>query len=241
MSSGSPRRHLEGQVAVVTGAGRGIGQAIAMRFAQAGAQVVLAARSVDELEQTRAAIVAQGGVCRVQPTDVTDPAQVETLIDAAVAWFGGVDILVNNAGVALRARFDELSVAEWDEVLAVNAHAVLYTCASVWKLMTARGGGVILNVSSLVTQYPTRGFALYAGTKGFVDALSRALAEEGRAFGIRVHVLAPGYVATALTRATSPEVPADRCLLPAEVAEAAEMLAGPSGRLSSGSVLHMRR
>jgi NAD(P)-dependent dehydrogenase (short-subunit alcohol dehydrogenase family) len=241
MTPTSARQHMKGRIAVVTGASRGIGRAIATRFAAAGAQVVLAARSVDELQRTADAILAQGGDCRVQPTDVTDPEQVKALIDAAVAWYGGVDILVNNAGVAPRARLDELSVAEWDEVLAVNAHGVLYGCASVWKLMTARGGGIILNISSLVTQRPTRGFSLYAATKGFVESFSLALAEEGRSLGIRVHALAPGYVATALTRATSPEVPAEKCLLPADVAEVAASLAGSLGRYSSGSIVPMRR
>jgi NAD(P)-dependent dehydrogenase (short-subunit alcohol dehydrogenase family) len=185
---------LSGDVAVVTGAGRGIGAGIADVLADAGAAVVCAARRADEVEQVAAGIRARGGRAIAVPTDVTDDAAVQALADRAVAEFGHLDIWVNNAGgSAVQAKLTELGPAEWDATLRLNLTAV-WVCTRV-AAAAMRDGGRIVNISSLAATTTTPGSGHYAAAKAGVNSLTRTFARE---LGprLRVNCIMPGAVPT---------------------------------------------
>jgi len=229
------------RVAVVTGGGRGIGRAICARFAADGAQVVAAARSVTELEETRQAIEQAGGRCHVQLTDVTEPEDVDGLITASAERFGRIDVLVNNAGVAPLARIEELDPQVFELNLAVNVGAVYRSCRAVWPVMKAQRSGVIVNISSVASVDPFPGFSAYGAAKAWVNAWTQSLAAEGRPLGIRLFAVAPGAVETRMLRGAFPDFPQDQTLDPADVAELVHALCQPACRYASGQTIFMKR
>jgi NADP-dependent 3-hydroxy acid dehydrogenase YdfG len=218
------RRALEGQVALVTGAGRGIGRAIAEALAREGAAVVLAARSRQQLAEVAAAIRSGGGRALAVPTDVTQDAAVEALVELAVAELGRVDILVTAAGVASFGPVAATKPADWDAMLTVNLRAVMVQCRAVLPVMLHQRRGTILNVASVAAQRPIAGAAAYSATKAGVVAWSRVLAEELRAEGVRVGVLLPGAVDTPLWDAIPSGPDRARMLRPEDVARAAVLM-----------------
>jgi 3-oxoacyl-[acyl-carrier protein] reductase len=234
-------------VVVVTGGGRGIGRAICERFAAVaeplcgGSQVVAAARSVEELNETRRIIELSGGRCHVQPTDVGVPQAIDTLIETTVGRFGRIDVLVNNAGVAPSGSVDELKPGQFDTMISVNVNAVYRACRAVWPVMRKQGGGVIINISSVSSIDPFPGFAAYGASKSWVNAWTKAIAEEGRPLNIRVFAVAPGAVETRMLRTVAPEFPADQTLHPADVAEVVHSLAQPVCRYTTGQTIFMKK
>jgi NAD(P)-dependent dehydrogenase (short-subunit alcohol dehydrogenase family) len=185
---------LTGQVAVVTGAGRGIGEGIANVLSEAGAAVVLAARRADEVERVAKELRGLGREAIAVPTDVTDEAAVEALAKRAVAEFGALDIWVNNAGGSpIAAPLTELPRAEWDATLALNLTAV-WVC-SVIAVKHMREGGRIVNISSIAAHGPFPGSGHYAAAKAGVNNLTLTLAAE---LGpkVRVNAISPGAVPT---------------------------------------------
>jgi NADP-dependent 3-hydroxy acid dehydrogenase YdfG len=236
---------LEGQVAIVTGAGRGIGQAIAHAFAREGARVVLAARTRQELAATAAAIRESGGTALAIPTDVTQDAAVEAMIEQTTGELGRIDALVTAAGAASFGPVVGTKPADWDTILAVNLRAVMVCCRTVLPVMIRQRRGTIINIASVAAQRPIPGAAVYTATKAGVVGFSRVLAEELRNDGVRVGVLVPGAVDTPLwdTIANSPD--RSRMLRPEDVARAAVLMAAlPPGAsleeltlLPSGGIL----
>ncbi len=216
---------LSGQVAIVTGAGRGIGHAIAVALAHEGATVVLAARTRQQLAQTAAAIRESGGTALAIPTDVTQDAAVEAMVEQAIAELGRLDILVTAAGVASFGPVVGTKPGDWDGMLAVNLRAVMVTCRAVLPMMIRQRRGTIINVASVAAQRPIPGAAAYTATKAAVIGFSRVLAEELRAEKVRVGVLVPGAVDTPLwdTIPTPPD--RSRMLRPEDVARAAVLMA----------------
>ena len=228
-------------VVVVTGGGRGIGRAICQRFAADGVQVVAASRTIAELEETRRIIEYAGGRCHVQPTDVCVPEDIDSLIENAAGRFGRIDVLVNCAGVAPQSAIEELEPALFTTIMAVNVDAVYHACRRVWPVMKTQKSGVIVNISSIASVDPFPGFAAYGAAKAWVNAWTKALADEGRRFGIRVFAVAPGAVETRMLRDPFPTFPADQTLRPADVADVVFALARPECRYATGETVFVRR
>jgi NADP-dependent 3-hydroxy acid dehydrogenase YdfG len=216
---------LLGQVAVVTGAGRGIGHAVATALAREGATVVLAARTRQQLAATAAAIREEGGAALAIPTDVTQDAAVEAMVEQAVAELGRLDVLVTAAGVASFGPVVGTKPGDWDGMLAVNLRAVMVTCRAVLPIMVRQRRGTIINVASVAAQRAIPGAAVYTATKAGVIGFSRVLAEELRAEGVRVGVLVPGAVDTPLWDAIPNSPDRGRMLRPEDVARAAVLMA----------------
>ncbi|PYN36067.1 MAG: short-chain dehydrogenase [Candidatus Rokuibacteriota bacterium] len=226
----SGRGALQGQVAIVTGAGRGIGHAVALALAREAATVVLAARTRQQLAETAAAIRESGGTALAIPTDVTQDAAVEAMVEQAIAELGRVDTLVTAAGAASFGPVVGTKPADWDAILAVNLRAVMVCCRAVLPIMIRQRRGTIINVASIAAQRAIPGAAVYTATKAGVVGFSRVLAEELRADGVRVGVLVPGAVDTPLwdTIPNSPD--RTRMLRPEDVARAAVLMASlPQG------------
>jgi NADP-dependent 3-hydroxy acid dehydrogenase YdfG len=216
---------LLGQVAVVTGAGRGIGRAVATALARAGATVALAARSPAELETVAREIRETGGRAVVVPTDVRQEAQVEGLARRALAEWQRVDVLVNAAGVAAFAPVTDSKLDDWDQMLAVNLRGAVLGCRAVLPAMIAKRRGTIINIGSVVTSRSLTGSAAYTASKYGLLGFSRVLAEEMRPHGVRVGVLSAGATDTALWDAM-PGAPArERMLRADQVADAALLMA----------------
>ncbi len=218
-------RALAGQVAVVTGAGRGIGRAIAEAFAAEGASVVLAARTASDLERVAKDVERAGARALVVPTDVSDDAAVEALIARAVDTLGRVDVLVTAAGVATFGLVAEQTPRDWDAMLTVNLRAVMVCCRAALRPMIAQRRGSIINVASVAASRPIAGAAAYTATKAGVVGFSRVLAEELRTAGVRVGVLVPGAVDTPLWDSIPGGPDRARMLRPDDVARAAVLMA----------------
>ena len=216
---------LAGQVALVTGAGRGIGRAVAVAFAREGALVVLAARSTRELASVQREIEVAGGRALAAPTDVRQEPAVAALVTRTLAEGGRLDCLVTAAGLAAFAPVADAKTEDWDQLIAVNLRGVFLCCRAVLPAMTAQGRGTIINIGSIVTSRTLPGSGAYTAAKYGLLGFSRVLAEEMRPHGVRVGVLSAGATDTPLWDAV-PQPP-DRALMlkPELIAEAALVMA----------------
>ena len=216
---------LAGQVALVTGAGRGIGRAVAAAFAREGALVVLAARSTRELASVQRDIEAAGGRALAVPTDVRQEPAVGALVSRALAESGRIDCLVTAAGLAAFGPVADAKTEDWDQLMAVNLRGAFLCCRAVLPAMTAQGRGTIINIGSVVTSRTLPGSGAYTAAKYGLLGFSRVLAEEMRTHGVRVGVLSAGATDTPLWDAV-PQPP-DRALMlkPSVIAEAALLMA----------------
>jgi len=188
---------LTGKIAVVTGAGRGIGRSIAEALAAAGAHVTLAGRTRATLD---AAAAATGGTALVHVADVAREADVLALRDAALARFGHIDVLVNNAGInPIWRTIEKTSLADWQAIIDVNLTGTFLCCKHIGGAMAAHGAGSVINLSSVAGHVGLVRSAPYCASKGGVELLTKALALEWATHGVRVNCLAPGYVDTDLT------------------------------------------
>ena len=209
----SNEKSLSDQVAVVTGGGRGIGRVIAQLLAREGAQVVVTARSQDQLDETVALIQAEGHACTAFPMDVTQPEQVRTTIDAIVTQFGAIDLLVNNAGVgAVGAMPWEVDVDLWWHVMEVNVKGVFLCSQAVLSGMIERQRGRIINIGSNAALFPNSMASEYAVSKAALLRLTDSLAEATQDEGVYVFAISPGLVMTEMTR----DVPVFKDLPPSD-------------------------
>jgi 3-oxoacyl-[acyl-carrier protein] reductase len=214
---------LAGQVAIITGAGRGIGAAIARKLSSLGATAVLCGRSREALESSAHAITQAGGKAEVVPCDVTTLQSVEAAAKRVDTSFGRVDILINNAGIGgFGGPLRQLPPDAWDEILNTNLRGVFYTTRAFAPMMIRTRSGHIINISSLAGKNALPNGAAYAASKWGLNGLSYSLAEELRSYNIRVAVICPGSTNTDL----SPHAGKDhsKMLQPEDVAHAVAML-----------------
>lgn len=231
----------EPQTVFITGGGRGIGRAAAVAFAEAGYDICTTARSADDLAKTRDAVEAQGRKCVVFTSDLSDAANAANAVSVAHEQLGRIDVLLNNAGTAALAPIESFGLDQFDETMSLNIRAVFVCCKAVWPIMKNQSGGTIINISSVLAKEPFPGFAVYSASKAAVNALSTALAAEGRPHDIRVFALGPGAVETGMLRGQFPDYPPEQCLQPAEVADFAVLLSDPRSRFATGEHVYLRK
>ncbi len=237
---------LEGKVALITGAGAGIGRATAELFAGEGASIAVADYDEAAAQRTCAAITARGGNAIALPVDVSQPDQVEAMVQATVQTFGGIDILFNNAGVLIFGAVVDTSFVEWRRVMAVNLDGVFLCSKAVIPHMRAQGGGAIINMSSSTGAHDGNGnAAAYVTSKGGVTLLTRCMAIDHAADHIRVNAIAPGPTDTPMLRRVMSQeeidtfaatFPARRLGQPSEIAAAALFLASDEASFVTGAI-----
>lgn len=239
---------LAGKVAIVTGASRGIGEAIAMMFARAGAKVILASRKIDGLAAVAGAIRTSGGEATTVVANMGNADAAQALVQQAVATYGGVDIVVNNAGT--NPHFGPLLSSEesmWDKTLDVNLRGYFRLIREAVPSMAARGGGKVVNIASVAGIAPQPGMGLYCITKAGDVMLTQVLAVELAAQNIQVNAIAPGFIKTqfsqaiwgnpALNDAVIAHTPAKRMGTVEEIASMALYLASPASNFTTGQVI----
>jgi NAD(P)-dependent dehydrogenase (short-subunit alcohol dehydrogenase family) len=227
---------LSGKVAVVTGGSRGIGFAIAEALLARGASVAITGRDETQLDAAQKELAnAAGSRIHAVRADARDAADAATTISAAVKRFGGLDILVNNAGVGVFAPVADMDIVQWHDVIETNLSGVFFCCHAAIPAMRQRGGGWIVNISSLAGKNAFTSGAAYCASKAGLNAFSEALMQEVRYDNIRVSYVMPGSVSTGFARGTSPSGPAeDWKLAPADVAQVVlDLIAHPARSLPS--------
>ena len=242
-------RRLEDKIALVTGAGAGIGRAIAETFAREGAVVAVADVDGAAAKEVADAIVTANGAATAHQVDVTDTKQVKALMAAIGAAHGRLDVLVNNAGIGERSDFRHISDEAWDKVWRTNLDGTVRCAREAFDLLKASGHASVINLSSIMASKHTRQMAVYSATKGAVSALSRSLAVEYAPYGIRVNTLLPGYVETALigryianpmiAKGLLAQTPLRRFGTPEDIANAALFLASDEAAYITGAALNV--
>jgi 3-oxoacyl-[acyl-carrier protein] reductase len=231
---------LEGQAALVTGAGRGIGRAIAKALAARGARVFLAARTSSELEAAAGQIRDSGGIAVTVSTDLAQEEDIRSLFDEVRKQGNRLDILINNAGVGIYGPVVDFSPADFDAVMRVNAKATFLCCQQALKLMIPKRRGYIINISSVVgfKGYPNQ--AAYTASKHAILGLTKSLAAETQEQGIRVSAILPGGVDTRLVAKARPDLDPDILLQPEDIAHAVLFLLSLSDRAAIDQI-YIRR
>jgi NAD(P)-dependent dehydrogenase (short-subunit alcohol dehydrogenase family) len=218
---------LQDRVAIVTGASNGLGRAIAEMFASEGAKAVLAARRKGVLDEVAAGIAKNGGTALAVPTDVAKEADVIALFAKAREAFGRVDILVNNAGIAIQKPTEEMSLANWQEIVDVNLTAAFLCSREALKIMKPQGGGRIINMGSISAWSARTNGIGYNVTKAGIEGLTRSLTVDGRAYGVVASVIHPGAAASGFTKGRTPgagATPQDYLMAPDHVARVALLM-----------------
>jgi NAD(P)-dependent dehydrogenase (short-subunit alcohol dehydrogenase family) len=240
---------LEGRVALITGGSKGIGRAIALEFAGAGADVAIAARGVDELEAVAKEVDALGRRALAVPTDVADRDAVARLVARTEDELGGLDILVNNAGAApFMSSFESTKLEGFEKYFRVNYLSTVYAMHAAAPVLLRRGSGCVLNVASVAGLTATPGVSYYGSAKAAMIQLTKTTAREWGPSGVRVNALAPGWIDTPMSSAPRQNIPGfeeeitratplGRFGTPEEVAGAALFLCSPAASFVTGAVL----
>lgn len=214
-----PPDALAGRRVLITGASRGIGRAIAGALAEAGASVVLSARAGQALDQAVAKLRAAGGDAHAVPADLSDGDQTSSLIERAVTQLGGLDVLINNAGLGRYGTIEQFSLADWDAVMQINLRAPFILCQAAIPHLRASSQGTILNIASVVAHKGYVNQGAYSASKHGLLGLTKVLAAELRADGIRVQALCPGAVATEMVTQARPDLDPAALIRPEEIAD----------------------
>ena len=219
---------LQGRRALITGAGSGIGRAIALKLAGEGMDLALAGRGAEKLAAT-AELTGRPEDMLILPADITTPRGVDAVMEGIEARFGGLDVLINNAGMALNCPFDETSGEDFDRIMALNVKAPFVLCQRCLKWLRRSECPTIINIGSVVSYEGYANQAAYAASKHALLGLTRALAREVYTEGIRVHLIAPGGVYTDMIAIARPDLSPEGMIRPDEVAEAAYYLIAHRG------------
>jgi len=236
---------LEGRISIVTGAGRGIGRAIAEALAARGATVVVSDLDASSGEEVAAAL---GGPAVAIPADVSSRGSVDAMAAAVLERFGRVDVLVNNAGWDVAGPFVESDPADWDRVVGINLYGMLHTCRAVLPVMVGQGAGAVVNLGSDAGRVGSSGEAVYSAAKGGVIAFTKAVARETARHGVRVNCVSPGPTDTALFASMGGDdpklrealvraIPMRRLARPEEIAAAVAFLASDEAGFVTGQTL----
>jgi NADP-dependent 3-hydroxy acid dehydrogenase YdfG len=217
--------NIDGKVVVITGASSGLGEAAARLLSAQGARVVLGARRRDRIQALANELAGRDGKAIAVTMNVTDRAQVKTLVDTAVEAYGRIDVMINNAGVMPQALLERLKIDEWDRMIDVNLKGVLYGIAAALPYMQRQKSGHFVNVSSVAGHKVGPGFAVYAATKHAVRALSEGLRQEVKPYNIRTTIISPGAVDTELPQGTTEPDTAARVRKAYEIAIPADSFA----------------
>jgi len=238
---------LEGKVAIVTGAGRGLGRSMAKALVDAGAAVTVASRTATELDSFVTEVKETGGQALACPTDITDEAAVERMVEATVETFGRVDILVNNSGILATRPLVEQSTAEWDSVIDTNLRGTFLATRAAGRHFLAQKSGKVVNIASNFALQGVANHAAYSASKGAVITFTRAMAMEWAKHDVQVNAIAPGYFATDLNaemRADSNTlekvvraIPTRRLGDPDEITPWLLLLAGSESSFVTGEVI----
>jgi 3-oxoacyl-[acyl-carrier protein] reductase len=239
---------FNGRVAVVTGAGQGLGEAIALRFADEGAAVMVNDFNAETAARTAEAIRRGGGKAAVVAGSATDEAAMREVMERAVADLGSLDIIVNNAGITRDKLLKDMSVDDWDAVLNLNLRGVFLGCKYATPYMVKKGWGRVINMSSRA-HYGNKGQVNYAASKAGVIGLSRSLSMELGKFGVTVNCIAPGVIETpgvtslphyqSLVDRVAPTLPIPRLGRPSDVAGVAAFLASDDAEYITGETIHV--
>jgi 2-deoxy-D-gluconate 3-dehydrogenase len=237
---------LTNKIALITGGGRGLGRAIALAYADAGADVAVASRSLDQLEEVAQAIRTKGRRALAIETDVTDSESVAKMVAATRKEFGRIDILVNSAGVGWAEKLVDTSDGTFDWILKTNLYGTFYCCRDVARVMIEQKHGSIINIASVAGIKGPPGLGAYAASKGAIIAMTRVLALENVRYNVRANVIAPGYFRTDMNAAAldDPElgpkivkrIPMRRAGDPAEIGGLAIYLASDAASFVTGEV-----
>jgi len=235
------------KVALVTGGSRGLGRAIAIGYGEVGAQVVVASRTRNLVEDTANEIIKKGGRAIAIPVDVRKSQDIEKMVSSVINTFGRIDILVNSAGVAPLNKAIDISVDEWDDVIETNLKATFLMCRSVGKVMIGQDKGKIINVGSVLGEMASNMALHYCASKAAIVQMTRALALEWSRFGINVNCIAPGFFDTEMTRRQQEDVSHRRFLefkipfkklgKPEEIVGTAIFLASEASDYITGAVM----
>ncbi len=233
-------KQLASKVAIVTGASRGIGRAISVALAQEAATVVLAARSIQKLQETADQVTKVGGKAEIVVTELTEEESIKDLVKVTHEKFSRLDILVNNAGVTHSAKLEETATEDWEHCMQVNVRAPFILCREALPLLKKSQAGYIINIASVVgvKGYPLQ--SAYTSSKHALRGMTISLAEELKGSNIRVHLLCPGGVDTELVQKVRPDIKKDELMQPEEIAELVLYLVTHKGNAVIDE-LHIRR
>lgn len=204
-------------VALVTGASRGIGRTIALELAELGYDLALVGRDLASLGETASLI--SGPRVSLITADLSDPASAKYIVDETVSAFGGIDLLVNCAGVPQKGSFTEVTPEEWDKVFAVNARAPFFICQAAMEPLKKSSKPIVINISSVVGFKGYANQSVYSSSKHALAGFTKVFAKEVQPFGIRVHLISPGGVATEMVKKMRPDINPSELIDPEEIAE----------------------
>ncbi len=227
---------MENRVCMITGAGGGIGSAIAEALFSCGCKVVLMGRNEEKLKK-----VANGRQCLILPGDICDDDFIKKAVEKTVAVYGGMDILINNAGVAQSKAIEEISMEEYDRIMNTNARAPFLLCKTALPYLKESSCGTIINIASATAH---KGYALqsvYSASKHALLGFSKALSKEYYQKGVRVHVISPGAVFTDMIKISRPDLTGERMLLPKDVAETVLYLIKMRGTAAVADEIQLHR